>query len=470
MLSYLLSEAVALCRVLQLLTTLFLVSTFAPLALHSAEAKAEPRIVSLHGLEGAEVRSQGFTLPRDMKVHVYARGAGHRNLGRGTMEGTLFASGWILNAATREVVWQMDGANTKRDWEYRIADQYLDLPKGSYEVYFANHGFGQSLLFAQWSRNIDRRSLGTERRDRPRGFLAAFGADEGSLLRHWRQQVGNYGLEVYLPGGDPAEVQTFEAPLHWRNRLVTLAATTDSGRWTQAFHLKKPLTLHVYAEGEGSGRTLVDHGWITDARSRERVWTMSMDKSQYAGGARKNRRQVETLQLPAGDYEATFLTDDSHSPADWNSQPPCDPGLYGLTLSVPQEADLAAASLSKPLEWTPLAEVVRVGNREDRSTPLTLNTPQTLRLYAIAEADGDDMADEAWIEDASGKRIWTMARSRTHHAGGSSKNRVADELITLPKGSYTLRVKTDDSHAYGHWNSDAPWDAEHYGLTVYRGK
>lgn len=470
MMSFLLSEAVALCRVLQLLTTLFLMYTFAPLALHSAEAKPEPRIVSLKGLEAAEVRSQGFTLPRDMKVHVYARGGGQRRIGRPASDTPLFASGWILNAITREVVWQMDGGNIKRDWEYLIADQYLELPRGSYEVYFANHGFGQSLLFAQWSRNIDRRTLGTERSERPRGFLAAFGADQGSLLRHWREQVGNYGLEIYLPGGDPAEVQTFEAPLRWKNQLVTLAATTDNGRWTQAFHLRKPLTLHVYAEGEGSGRSLNDHGWITDARTRVRVWAMSMDKSQYAGGARKNRRQVETIQLPAGDYEATFVTDDSHSPADWNSAPPCDPGLYGLTLSVPQDADLAAASLSKPLDWAPLAELVRIGNREDRSAALTLATSQSLRIYAIAEADGDDMADEAWIEDAGGKRIWVMERSRTQHAGGATKNRVADEVITLPKGTYTLRFRTDDSHAYGRWNSDAPADPEHYGLTVYRVK
>jgi hypothetical protein len=60
-----------------------------------------------------------------------------------------------------------------------------------------------------------------------------------------------------------------------------------------------------------------------------------------------------------------------------------------------------------------------------------------------------------------------MVRSHTLHAGGASKNRLADELISLPRGTYTLRFKTDDSHAYGHWNDDPPWDPEHYGLTVY---
>jgi hypothetical protein len=117
-----------------------------------------------------------------------------------------------------------------------------------------------------------------------------------------------------------------------------------------------------------------------------------------------------------------------------------------------------------------LAELVRVGNAQDRTAPLTLTAGRTVRIHAIAEADGDDMADEAWIEDGAGKRVWVMERSRTHHAGGASKNRLADELVSLPKGTYTLRFRTDESHAYGHWNSDAPWDADRYGLTVYAGK
>jgi hypothetical protein len=463
MLHFLISETNALIRTIHAAVLFVLAMSFAPSVLRGEE----PRVVALHGFETAEVRQQGFTLPRAMKVHVYARGAGLRRIVHPSGDNPLFAYGWILNAATREVVWQMDGSNTKRDWEYRVADQYLDLSAGSYEAYFANHGFGQSILFAQWTRNIDRRTLLAEGTTRPHGFLVAFGADNASLLRHWREQVGNYGMEIYLPGGRSADVSTFEAPLRWKNIVVALPATTDNGHWTQAFHVRKAIALHVYAEGEGSGRRMQDYGWITDARTRARVWEMSMDKAQYAGGASKNRRQVETLQLPAGDYEATFVTDDSHSPADWNAAPPCDPGMYGLTLAVPSDADLPAVSLTKPLTWPVLSELVRVGDDQDRSAAFSLATAQSVRVYAISEGDGEDMADEAWIEDAAGKHVWTMERVRTHHAGGATKNRLADEIISLPKGAYTLRFKTDDSHAYGHWNSDAPWDPEHYGVTVY---
>ena len=195
-----------------------------------------------------------------------------------------------------------------------------------------------------------------------------------------------------------------------------------------------------------------------------------MEKSRFAGGAMKNRRQVETIQLPAGDYEATFITDDSHSPMDWNAAPPADPGTYGLTLAIPADKELPAFTATKPLAWTVLAETVRVGNDQDRSVSFSLASAQSVRVYAIGEGSGDEMADFAWIEDAAGKQVWVMDRGRTQHAGGASKNRVSDEWVSLPKGAYTLRYRTDDSHAYGRWNSRAPWDQERYGATVYAGK
>ncbi|HJW71567.1 MAG TPA: hypothetical protein VJ486_01815 [Geothrix sp.] len=466
MLPFMMSEAASLVRMIRAVSVALLWVVFSPGVVHGAE----PRIVALHGFDAAEVRQEGFTLPQAMKVHVYARGGAVRTLGRQMNDTPFFAYGWILNADTREVVWQMDGLNSKRDWEYRIADQYLTLPQGRYEAYFSNHGFGQSLLFAQWTRNIDRREASPRDTQHARGFLAALGADDSSLLRHWREQVGNYGMEIYLPSGGESQVQLFEAPQAWKNRMITLAANRDGGQWSQAFRLKRAATVHVYAEGEGSGSRMHDFGWILDAHSRKRVWEMTADKSAFAGGARKNRRQVETLELPAGDYEAHFITDDSHSPADWNAAPPCDPGMYGLTVSLPKDGDLASFSTMDPLSWTVLAEVVRVTNDQDRKQTLTLSADRQVRVLALGESDGDEMADDAWIENASGKRVWSMDPRHSLHAGGASKNRMADEIITLPKGTYTLRVRTDDSHAYGDWNSAAPWDAEHYGITLFAAK
>jgi len=445
-----------------------LVLTAFLLALGSPLRAAEARIVGLHGLETAEVRSQGFTLLRAQKVHLYARGAGLQSLVPVREDSPLFASGWLLNAATREVVWQMDGGNSRREKGFRIADVTLDLPAGSYEAYFANHAFAQGVFLAQWSRNVDRRRVEAKLAERPRGFLAAFGADERGLLRQWQRQVGSYGMELYLPAGDPHEVVLFEAPLPWAHMAITLAATGDRGAWHQAFKVHRPVDLHVYAVGEGTQRRMSDYGWILDVRTRQRVWEMTPERSQFAGGGSRNRRQVETLQLPPGDYVATFVTDDNHSPADWTVAPPCDPGRYGLALSLPRPGDAGALSLRALPEPGPvLAELVQVGNSQDRSAPFDLTGSTAVRIHALGEAGSHAMADTAWIEDASGKRVWELLKDQTHHAGGATKNRLADTRVTLPKGHYLLRVKTDDSHAFGAWNSSPPREPERYGATVY---
>jgi hypothetical protein len=229
------------------------------------------------------------------------------------------------------------------------------------------------------------------------------------------------------------------------------------------------VTLHIYAQGEGVGGTeFADHGWILDARTRRPVWEMSVKKAQYGGGAEKNRRQVETIQLPPGEYIATYVTDGSHSPADWNAAPPCDPLRYGLILALPKDEDRSQVELASAIESAPvLAELVRIGNHANERKPFSLQAATKVRVYAIGERNDEELADTAWIEDGQGKTVWSMSIKNTLHAGGADKNRVADEVLNLPKGSYVLCVRTDGSHAYARWNDAQPWDSEHYGATVY---
>lgn len=453
-------------RILQVVCLALLATGLLDLSVLQAQ---ETPVVTLGDLAAAEVRQQGFTLPRPMKVHIFARGAGVRFWWGGRSGAQLFASGWILDAASREVLWQMDGATSHRVDGDRVEDRYLDLPAGRYEAYFADYGFGENLFLSAWIRNIDRRNLHAQAAPRSsHSLLGALGISREGVEQEWRRQVARYGMQISVPSAEAGSVETFDAPLRWKNSFLTLAADRDGGRWSQAFRLRRPVAVHVYAEGEASGRQMVDTGWIQDARTRKAVWEMTPGKARYAGGAEKNRRQVEVIQLPAGDYIATYVTDDSHSPADWNAQPPCDPGLYGLILSTPADGDVQAVTLiPEPAPGPVLAELVRVKDDQDLRAPFTLRSEQAVRVYAIGERDDDEMADGAWIEDATGKTVWRMDARRSEPAGGASKNRQVDEEVTLPKGSYTLRIHTDGSHAYGDWNAARPWDPEHYGATVY---
>jgi hypothetical protein len=78
------------------------------------------------------------------------------------------------------------------------------------------------------------------------------------------------------------------------------------------------------------------------------------------------------------------------------------------------------------------------------------------------------MYDHGWIEDADkGTPVWKMQEPQTTHAGGAGKNRKVDLVLTLPAGNYRLRYKTDDSHAFGQWNSLPP-DINFWGIAVYQ--
>jgi hypothetical protein len=367
----------------------------------------------------------------------------------------------------------MGGANLKPDGKFLVVDQYVDLPKGEYEAYFSNHGFQGRAFFHNWSVNIDRRHLerSEEGSRRDRGFWQRlFRVDSPTQIREWKAQAAEYTLEVSVPAGKAGGVQTFPAPLQWKNVLVSLTRSSDNCSLSQGFRVSRPVTLHIYALGEGNrDEGMYDYGWILDAKTRKRVWEMDPVKAQYAGGAQKNRRTVDKVTLPPGEYLAFYVTDGSHSPSDWNAAPPCDPFLYGLTLSVPSDAELSHVALADLKEsGKVLAELVRVGNDQDLTATFTLAAARKVRVYALGEGDGDELADHGWIEDAkTGRTVWTMEKAALHHAGGAYKNKLADEVLALPKGAYTLHYRTDDSHAYSRWNADPPRDQERYGITVY---
>jgi CubicO group peptidase (beta-lactamase class C family) len=133
---------------------------------------------------------------------------------------------------------------------------------------------------------------------------------------------------------------------------------------------------------------------------------------------------------------------------------------YGELYLKPLPEDLARK--------TPLAQIVRVGDEEDKTAEFTLAQAGSVRVFAIGEGGGDGrMYDWGWIEDAAtGKPVWEMKESETRHAGGAGKNRLVDAVVKLPAGKYRLRYKSDDSHSFDNWNAPPP-DINFWGIALY---
>ena len=133
--------------------------------------------------------------------------------------------------------------------------------------------------------------------------------------------------------------------------------------------------------------------------------------------------------------------------------------MYGELYSKPMPTDLVKLPV--------LAQLIQVLDNEDKTVAFSLPNSQDVRIYAQGEGQAGEMFDYGWIEDDKGQRVWEMQESKTENAGGVRKNRKVDVVITLPAGNYKLRYKSDDSHAFDHWNSLPP-DINFWGIALYK--
>ncbi|MDP3911342.1 MAG: hypothetical protein Q8Q14_13220 [Gemmatimonadales bacterium] len=429
-------------------------------------------LVDIRDLSPREHRVAGFVLSRPQALSLTAVGAEPRprrerreddeqraGAWRDDEWTTWPAAAWILDARTREVVWDLRAADTQRDRNgVRRFSGTVQLPAGVYEAHYGSFP-------AEWSWQ-DRDAVALLR-----GFVRSRGRGE----RYSGPYIddGSYKqFTLTIEGDGRASIPAIDSA-----RAAFAAAAIVSlrpGRSATArhgFELTRPTAVDVYAIGEFTRDGAFDYAWIINAETRERVWEMAQENSDPAGGAQKNRLVRETLRLPVGRYAAYFVNDDTHDPEEWNAMPAFDPAFWGLTLRV---TDPAARAAVKPYNYEPvpagqtIVSLIGVGDRETRSAGFTLRRAMDVRIYALGEGVGGEMVDYAWIVDAvNHRRIWMMRYENTGHAGGATKNRVFDGAVRLEPGSYMVHYTSDGSHSFDDWNSSPPAEERYWGVSVF---
>jgi hypothetical protein len=114
-----------------------------------------------------------------------------------------------------------------------------------------------------------------------------------------------------------------------------------------------------------------------------------------------------------------------------------------------------------------ILSLTMLGDDESVVEGFTLTRPMEVRVLALGEALNGQLYDYGAILDATTRKpVWQMELHDTHHAGGSDKNRMVDEVIFLDAGSYLVHYVTDGSHSYKDWNAAAPSYPELWGITV----
>ena len=433
------------------------------------QTQAATPLVQIQNLTPREQRVSTFVLPRAQDLTISAVGAEpwpDRLRSRGDRgwqddeQTTWPAAAWILDARTRAVVWDLRAVDTRRESNgLRHFDGTIHLPAGTYETHYASYPAATVSLNGGIQINDLRDLIRLGRR-------VSYGGPyvENDLYKQ-------FALSITGVGRAATDSDMVVAHTAFAASIVTTVVPERNNSARQGFELTRPTTVEVTAIGELGLDRDFDYGWIIDAATRKRVWTMTYDGSEPAGGAAKNRIAHETLHLKPGRYVAYFLCDDSHDPEDWNGVPPTDPASWGLTLRV---ADAAARAAVKLFDYEPvpagqtIVSFTGVGNDEDRAQGFRLNHAMDVRIFALGEGRNDQMNDYAWIANAdTHKRVWTMRYEDTEDAGGTEKNRLYDSVLHLAIGNYVVHYRSDGSHSYNDWNGAPPADGKYWGVSVF---
>ncbi len=416
---------------------------------------AQYAVIDLRDFDSDEIVSRSFCVSETTPVFIDAVGAMYKKKTWKNWN-PLVAYAWILNADTREVIWSMNEQNVTRNLNSLNVSftGALTLQPGQYEVHYST--ISQKIIrisrtSGQWGQFV-------------KNFVRMFTDDELLSLDDdrdvWRfrllakeQHKKNFDLNGRSE--------------HGKMVFVSLTGARDSEYLEKGFSVTKETSVHIYCNGEGMDGRMYDYGWITNDRTAERIWEMEYDRTRHGGGADKNRLYSGAMVMPPGNYIATFLTDDSHSSAEWNMQPPFDPSRWGLQLSVLDEKSLAYIRDYKKVTKMEIVALTGIGDRDYHTEGFELKKNISLLIYALGEGRDGQMFDYGWITDEStGRRVWNMNFDKTRFAGGADKNRLAEEIIALPAGKYKAHYTTDGSHSYEDWNADPPHNPKKWGITL----
>jgi hypothetical protein len=377
---------------------------------------------------------KGFALQKEISAKIIA-------IGEYSSSDKVFVDyGWLINADTRQKVWQMDKWNTS--WagggrKNRGFNDEIKLPAGNYVAFFVT--------------------------------------DDNHSFKDWNAQPPfdplHYGLFIYP--SNPADLKyvsdyedSYVEPV-----VISLTRMRNNAFKSKAFSLKKETSLHIIAIGEyGHGDEFVDYGWIENSDLNDIVWEMTEDNTEHAGGASKNRKFDGIVKLPGGNYVVYYVTDDSHSYRDWNASAPLDREMWGITIyGVGKDFDPKTIEImDEPVGGkNTLVNLTRVGDDEDLEERFSLDQDSKIHIFALGEGSDGKMYDYGWIEDArSGETVWEMTYRMTRNAGGSEKNRKVDVRIYLEKGEYIAHYVTDGSHSFPDFNAARPENPHKWGMTI----
>jgi serine phosphatase RsbU (regulator of sigma subunit)/ligand-binding sensor domain-containing protein len=116
-----------------------------------------------------------------------------------------------------------------------------------------------------------------------------------------------------------------------------------------------------------------------------------------------------------------------------------------------------------------LSSHIEVGEGQELTKEFVITEPKNVIIICGGEGALTTTLsyDFGWLENKSGKKIWSMEEVyTTFHLGGGLKNRLKVGAVNLAPGKYNLKYRSDIGHSYGNWNVEAPRDSAFWGIRV----
>lgn len=254
-------------------------------------------LVDFSRVGDSDYLEQGFRLGRNTKLWIVG-------IGEFGYDGEFADYGWITDAKTGEIAWEMTRRNTIPAGgadKNRMFDGLVELPAGDYVLHYVTD---DSHSYDEWNSATPFMPDAWGVR-----LFAANAGDRGNFEKVDAQRLGDS-----------------------ENVIARIVRVGDHERRRERFELSGETRVHIYAMGEGLGGNMYDYAYIIDDESGDVVWEMRYRDTRPAGGARKNRLFDRSLTLPAGRYEVIYESDGSHSFHSWNDRRPRDPMNWGVTI------------------------------------------------------------------------------------------------------------------------------------------
>lgn len=411
-------------------------------------------LAQLGDIEAEGLLSKIFVLPEPATVWIEAEGLADS---KGT---TFLSQGWILDLTTRKPVWTMtsSGGSWDRKTENWRIEEEANLRAGTYAVYFAAVG-------GRFPLDKAIRLLGVPLGRIEGNWGPVIDWDEKGTPERWgiRVQAMSAGT---LTGPLPPAM-----PEPYPDAEIRLLGLTRQNLKRVRIDLDRPVEFEVRMTGEYSSQAkgFADGAWLTERTRWHRVWTPDKSTTAPAGGDEKNRAFSGTIRLPRGSFLLTAATDNSHAPGSWNSPPPWDPQAWGVVLWQSDPNDASAVHLT-PDDGLP-QPALAISRAEDDTfvrKPFSVTRPALVLIRCSGESSSKrEFADYGWIESLGDlEPAWEADPTQVYWAGGAKKNWIAEDVVELPRGQYALCYGTDDSHAFGDWNAEPPWEPDAWGISI----